>query len=187
MAWQIDTSHSQVEFTVRHMMISKARGRFEQFSGTVEGDEQHPAGAKIDVTIDVNSLNTRDARRDGHLKSPDFFDAEKYPTITFRSKRVEPVNDRYATLIGDLTIRDVTKEVALNVEYAGKAKSPWGTTSAGFSATTTINRKDFGLVYNQTLETGGVLVGEDVSIEIDVELVEQPDQPAQPADAVVAT
>ncbi|HEU4327302.1 MAG TPA: YceI family protein [Roseiflexaceae bacterium] len=184
MAWQIDNSHSQIEFTVRHMMVSKTRGRFEQFTGTIEGSESNPAAAKVDVTIDVNSLNTRDERRDGHLKSADFFDAENHPTITFKSTRVDVVNDRYATLVGDLTIRGVTKEVALAVEFAGKAKSPWGTTSAGFSATTTINRKDFGLVWNQTLETGGLLVGEEISIEIDLELLEVPEQvPAEVASA----
>ncbi len=184
MAWQIDNSHSQIEFTVRHMMVSKTRGRFEQFAGTIEGSEANPAAAKVDVTIDVSSLNTRDERRDGHLKSADFFDAETYPTITFKSTRVDVVNDRYATLVGDLTIRGVTKEVALAVEFAGKAKSPWGTTSAGFSATTTINRKDFGLTWNQTLETGGLLVGEEISIEIDLELLEVPDEvPAESASA----
>ncbi|GAB4209123.1 MAG: YceI family protein [Roseiflexaceae bacterium] len=184
MAWQIDNSHSQIEFTVRHMMVSKTRGRFEQFTGTIEGSEDNVAAAKVDVTIDVNSINTRDERRDGHLKAADFFDAENHPTITFKSTRVDVVNDRYATLVGDLTIRGVTREVALAVEFAGKAKSPWGTTSAGFSASTTINRKDFGLVWNQTLETGGLLVGEDISIEIELELIEVPDQvPAEGATA----
>lgn len=184
MAWQIDTSHSAIEFSVRHMMISKTRGRFEKFSGTVVGDEANPAAAQIDITIEVDSINTRDERRDGHLKSPDFFDAATYPTITFKSTRVEVVNDRYATLVGDLTIRGVTKEVALNVEYAGTSKSPWGTVSAGFSASTTVNRKDFGLTWNQVLETGGIAVGEEVTIDIELELLQVADEvPAESAPA----
>ncbi len=175
MAWVIDASHSQVEFSVRHMMIAKVRGRFEQFSGTVDITEENPTAAKVNVTIDTGSINTRDANRDAHLKSPDFFDVQNHPTMTFVSKRVEQVDKAHAKLIGDLTIRGVTREVALDVEFAGKAKSPWGTTSAGFSAETTINREEWGLTWNHTLETGGVLVGKDITIHIEVELVEQPD------------
>jgi len=174
MAWQIDTSHSHIQFSVRHMMISKARGEFQSYSGTVILDEANPAAATVELQIEVASLNTRDAQRDAHLKSPDFFDVEKYPYLTFKSKRVDVKGER-ATLVGDLTIRDVTKEVALEVEYAGQSKSPWGTTVAGFNGETKINRKDWGLTWNAALETGGVVVGDEVTISIELELIKQPD------------
>ena len=171
MAWQIDTSHSSVDFSIRHMMISTVRGTFERFSGTVEADEANPTAALVDVQIEVASINTRDEKRDAHLRSPDFFDVDTYPSISFKSKRVERTNDDRGKLIGDLTIKDVTREVVLDVEYAGQSRSPWGTTSAGFSATTKINRKDWGLNWNVALETGGVLVADEVKIHIEVELV----------------
>jgi len=173
MAWVIDSAHSEINFSARHMMISTVRGRFEKFSGTVNFDEAEPARTTVDVQIEAASVNTKEAQRDGHLKSPDFFDAEKYPHLTFKSKRVEVVDDHHARLYGDLTIRDVTKPVVLDVEYAGQAKSPWGTFSASFSAQTKINREDWGLTWNQALETGGVLVGKDVTISIEVEIVKQ--------------
>lgn len=175
MSWQLDKSHSEVSFSVRHMMISTARGRFEDFDGKFEVNETDPSQSKIEVTIQAASINTKDAQRDGHLKSPDFFDVEKYPTITFKSTRVEQVDGQNFRLIGDLTIKDITKEVALAVEYAGQSKSPWGTVSAGFSARTKINRKEWDLVWNVALETGGMLVGEDVTINIELELVKQPE------------
>jgi len=151
MAWVIDSVHSEINFSARHMMISTARGRFEKFSGTVNFDEATPANTTVDVQIEAASVNTKEAQRDGHLKSPDFFDAANYPYLTFKSKRVNVVDSQHAKLVGDLTIRNVTKEVVLDVEYAGQAKSPWGTTSAGFSAQTKINREDWGLTYNQAL------------------------------------
>lgn len=174
MNWQIDFAHSDVNFMVRHMMISKVRGQFTKFSGTVNFDEANPTNTTVDIEIDVNSIDTKEAQRDGHLRSADFLDAENYPVIAFKSKRVEQLSDTEGRLIGDLTIRGVTKEVALDVEYFGQAKSPWGTTSAGFSATTSLNRKDWGLTWNQALETGGVLVGEKVQIQIELELLQQP-------------
>ena len=173
MSWQIDSAHSEIQFTVRHMMISKVRGRFETFSGTVAYDEANPTNTIVDITIDTNSINTREGQRDGHLRSPDFFNTELYPAITFQSTQVEQTAENKGKLIGNLTIRDVTKEVALDVTFEGKAQSPWGTTSVGFSATTKINRKDFNLTWNQALETGGVLVGDDVTINIELELVQQ--------------
>ncbi|HEX8959358.1 MAG TPA: YceI family protein [Solirubrobacterales bacterium] len=173
MAWQIDTAHSQVEFSVRHMMISNVRGRFETLTGTVEFDEADPARSTVDVQIEAASINTRDPRRDGHLKSPDFFDAENYPYITFKSKSVEPTSKTTGKIVGDLTIRGVTREVVLDVEYQGLAKSPWGTTSAGFSAETKISRKEWGLNWNQALETGGWLVGDDIKVGIELEIVKQ--------------
>jgi polyisoprenoid-binding protein YceI len=175
MVWQLDKAHSEINFSVRHMMISTVRGRFEEFDGTFEVNESEPTQSKIEVQIQTASINTRDAQRDVHLKGPDFFDTEKYPFMTFKSKRVEKVDDHYARLIGDLTIKDVTREVVLAVEYAGQSKSPWGTVSAGFSAQTKINRKDWGLVWNVALETGGVLVSEEVTINIELELVKQPE------------
>lgn len=171
MSWQIDSSHSHVNFTARHMMISKVRGSFETFSGTVDFDEENPTNTSVNVAVELGSINTRDEQRDGHLKSPDFFDVENYPTMTFVSTRVEQIDANNGRLYGQLTIKGVSKEVALDVEYAGIAKSPWGTVSAGFSAAGTINRKEWGLNWNQALETGGVLVGEKINIEIELELV----------------
>jgi len=173
MSWQIDPAHSQIQFSVRHMMISNVRGRFENFTGAIEFEEKDPTRSLVDVQIEAASINTREAQRDIHLKSPDFLNAEKYPYLSFKSKRIEKIDDTHGRVIGDLTIRDVTKEVALDVEYAGQAKSPWGTVSAGFSATAKINRKDWGLTYNQVLETGGVMVGDVVNITIDSEIVKQ--------------
>jgi polyisoprenoid-binding protein YceI len=171
MSWQIDSSHSYIQFSARHMMISKVRGSFESFSGTVNFDEKNPVNSTVDIAVDLASINTRDAQRDGHLKSPDFFDVESHPTMRFVSTRVEQMDANNGRLIGDLTIKGVTHEVALDVEYAGVAKSPWGTESAGFSATGSLNRKDWGLNWNQALETGGVLVGDKINIEIELELV----------------
>ena len=173
MAWQIDTSHSQVEFSVRHMMISNVRGRFENFTGTVDFNEASPELSSVDVQIEAASVNTRDARRDGHLKSPDFFDAENHPYLTFKSKSVQRTGEATGKIVGDLTIRDVTREVVLDVYYSGLAKSPWGTTSAGFSADTRISRKDWGLNWNAALETGGMLVGDEIKISVELEVVRQ--------------
>lgn len=179
MSWQLDKSHSSINFSVRHMMISTARGRFEDFDGTFEINEADPAQSKIDIQVQTASVNTKDAQRDGHLKSPDFFDVEKYPTLTFKSKRVEGKGGQNYRLVGDLTIKEITKEVTLDVEYAGQAKSPWGTVSAGFTAQTKINRKEWDLTWNVALETGGMLVGEDVTISIELELVKQPEAVAE--------
>ena len=173
MAWQIDAAHSEIQFSAKHLMISTVRGRFNEFTGTVEGDEQNPTASTVDVKIDASSLVTGDAKRDGHLRSPDFLDVEQYPYITFKSSRVQQIDASHGRLIGDLTIRDVTKEVVLDVEYAGQAKTPWGTTSAGFNAQTKINRKDWGLNWNVALETGGWLVGDQITINIELELVKQ--------------
>jgi polyisoprenoid-binding protein YceI len=175
MSWQLDKSHSEISFSVRHMMISTVRGRFEEFDGKFDVNETDPSQSKIEVEIQAASINTKDGQRDGHLKSPDFFDVEKHPTIAFKSKRVEKVDAQHVRLIGDLTIKNVTKEVVLAVEYAGQSKSPWGTVSAGFSAQTKINRKEWGLVWNVALETGGMLVGDEITISIELELVKQPE------------
>jgi len=182
MSWQIDPAHSSIHFTARHMMIAKVHGRFEQFTGTINFDENNPANTAVDITIDAASITTKEAQRDGHLRSGDFFDVETYPTLTFTSTRVELIDEDTAQLYGDLTIKDVTKEVVLDVEYLGQAQSPWGTTNAGFTGTTSINRKDWDLNWNVALETGGFLVGDKIQINIELELVKQP----QPEAAAVA-
>lgn len=172
--WTLDATHSNVEFAVRHMMIATARGRLAGVSGTVTLDESDPSAGSIDVTIDAASIDTRESQRDAHLRSADFLDVEHFPTITFRSTRIEPVvdarHDRYRAL-GDLTIRDVTRPVVLDVAAEGRTTDPWGNERLGFSAATAIKRSDFGLTWNQILEAGGVAVGDDVKITIDVELV----------------
>jgi polyisoprenoid-binding protein YceI len=154
-------------------MISNVRGRFEDFTGTVDFDENDLSTLAVDVSIDTASINTRDEKRDEHLRSADFFNTAEFPTMAFRSTSVEKVSDNTLKLHGDLTIAGVTRPVTLDVEYSGTAVSPWGTTSAGFSAQTKINRKEWGLVWNGTLEAGGVLVGEDIKIELDLELVKE--------------
>lgn len=173
MSWTTDLSHSQIQFSVRHMMISNVRGRFENFEATVDFNPQEPAKSSVFAKIDAASINTREPNRDAHLRSADFFDAEKYPAITFASKRVEVVDDNHGKIYGDLTVKDVTREVVLETEYSGQAKSPWGTYSAGFTARTRINRKDWDLTWNKALETGGMLVGDDIQIEIDLEVIKQ--------------
>ena len=185
MSWKIDPAHSQIQFSIRHMMISNVRGRFENFTGVVEFDEQDPIHSTVDIQIEAASVNTREARRDGHLRSPDFFDADKYPYLTFKSKRVEKTDATHGRVVGDLTIRDIAKEVVLDVEYSGQAKSPWGAISAGFDATTKINRKDWDLTWNVALETGGVLVGDEINVSIELEIIKQAEVQAQ-AQAVAA-
>jgi polyisoprenoid-binding protein YceI len=171
--YQIDSAHSSAQFTVRHMMISNVRGDFTKVSGGIVYDPADPANSSIDATIDAASINTRDAQRDGHLKSADFFDVEHFPTLTFRSKAVA-VHDGEGKVTGDLTIHGVTREVVLLVEGpTPEAKDPWGNLRIGATAATKINRKDFGLSYNAALEAGGVLVGEEVKITIDVEGIRQ--------------
>ncbi len=173
MSWKIDPAHSEVNFTVRHMMISNVRGRFERFTGKVEFDENNPANSSVDVEIEAASINTRESQRDNHLRSADFFNAEQHPYLTFKSKRIEVVDDTHGRIYGDLTIRDISREVVLETEYNGKSQSPWGFSSAGFSATTVINRKDWNLTWNMALETGGVLVGDDIRISIELEIIEE--------------
>jgi polyisoprenoid-binding protein YceI len=181
MSWQLDTSHSHIQFSVRHMMISRVRGEFERFSGTILPNEANPAASAVDVQIDAASINTRDEQRDAHLRSPDFLNAEHYPFLTFKSTRVEQIDSHNAKLHGNLTIRDITRPVTLDVEFQGKSKSPWGAEVYGFNARTKINRKDWGLEWNVALETGGVLVGDEVTIDIELELVKQPEPSLQVA------
>ena len=171
--WKIDPIHSSVEFSVRHLMISTVKGRFADVSGTVTTDDSNPGKGDVDVTIGVASIDTREAQRDAHLRSADFFDVERFPTLTFRSSRIESGKDGSLTLVGELTIRGVSKEIALDVVSEGRAKDPWGGERAGFNATAKIKRGDFGLTWNQALETGGVVVGDDVKIALDVQLIKQ--------------
>ena len=173
MSWKIDPSHSEVTFSVRHMMISTARGRFEKFTGTVDYNEANPSLSTVDVQIEAASISTRDPQRDGHLRSPDFLNADAFPYLTFKSKRIELVDAENGRLYGDLTIRDITREVVLDVTFNGMSKSPWGTTVAGFSASAKINRKDWELTWNVALETGGMLVGDAININVEVEIIKE--------------
>ncbi len=169
--YTIDGSHSTAEFSVRHLMITNVKGRFSTISGTVDFDAKNPEASKISVTIDASSIDTRDEKRDAHLKSADFFETEKYPTITFTSTKVEKSGDGFKAT-GDLTMHGVTAPVTLEVEGpTAEQKDPWGNQRAGASATAKINRKDWGLHWNGALEAGGVLVGEQVKLEIDISMI----------------
>jgi polyisoprenoid-binding protein YceI len=172
--WTIDTAHTVSSFTVRHMMISNVTGAFEVTAGTIDYTPGNLAATKADVTIETKSVNTRNARRDADLKSDNFFNAEKFPAITFKSKRVQNVRPDGFDMVGDLTIRDVTKEVILKVEGMGAPiKDPQGNRRVGATATTAINRKDYGVNWNRTIEAGGVVVGDEVKINIELEAVEK--------------
>ena len=171
--WAIDASHSQVEFAVRHLMISTVRGRFAGVTGTVITDDHDPAAAQVDVAIDVNTIDTHEAQRDTHLKSADFFDAERFPVLTFKSTRVTDVTGSGFRLAGNLTLHGVTRDVTLEVTSEGRGKDPWGGDRAGYSATTKIKRSDYGLTWNQLLEAGGIAVGDEIKISLDLELVKQ--------------
>ncbi|MEB2310874.1 MAG: YceI family protein [Sorangiineae bacterium] len=171
--WDFDHAHSSVNFWVRHLMVSKVRGRFATWDGTLSFDPDDLTTAKLEVTIDAGSIETREEKRDAHLRSPDFLDAEKFPKLTFKSSKIEKKSgDKYA-LSGDLTIRGVTKPVTLDVEYSGTVTDPWGGSRAGFSASTSLNRRDFGLEWNQALEAGGVLVGDKVNLDLEIEVMKQ--------------
>jgi polyisoprenoid-binding protein YceI len=173
--WRIDGAHSEVGFAVKHMMFTTVRGRFAELAGQVVLDGDHPERSSVEVEIQAASIDTEADARDQHLRSADFFDVETYPTLTFRSRRVEgslaEPGDSFK-VIGDLTLHGVTREVVLNATFEGSGKDPWGGTRAGFSAETAIDRRDFGLTWNQGLETGGVLVGHDVKIQLSVQVVE---------------
>ena len=171
--WEIDSSHSSVHFSVRHLVIAKVRGTFARWSGTVQAPEGDFSQATVAVTIDASSIDTGVDQRDTHLKSADFFDAEQYPELRFVGKRVQPRSGDEIDVIGDLTIKGITREVVLRVEQHGQAKDPWGNVRAAFTAKTSIDRKDFGLTWNQVLETGGVMVGDRVDIEAEIEAVKQ--------------
>ncbi len=180
--YEIDSSHSQVGFRVKHL-VGKVPGRFTTFSGTIDFTPGKPESWKVEATIDPASINTDNEKRDGHLKSPDFFDVAKFPAMTFKSTKITDVKGDTAKLVGDLTMHGVTKSVVLNLEIGGTTKDPWGNAKAGFSATGTINRKDFGIVWNKTLDTGGLMLGEEIAISLDVEAGVKPKDAPKPAKA----
>jgi polyisoprenoid-binding protein YceI len=168
--WSIDPAHTTVEFSVKHLMISTVRGHFGAVTGTIVLNEQDPAASSVTAEIDVTSINTRQEQRDAHLRSADFFDVETFPSIKFQSTRIQRDGDHY-DVVGNLTIRDVTREVVLHTSDEGRGGDPWGGQRAGFSATTKIDRREFGLTWNQALETGGVVVGNDIKVTLEVEAV----------------
>ncbi|MER1955787.1 MAG: YceI family protein [Solibacillus sp.] len=168
--WSVDTSHSSISFQVKHMMVSKVKGTYDQFSITVDSESiEDLTTATISIDIDVATINTKNEDRDNHLKSADFFDVEKYPSIKFQSTSITKSGDQYK-ITGDLTIKDMTKPVTFDVEYNGKGTNPWGVEVYGFEGETKIDREEFGLIWNTALETGGVLVGKDVKIAIEIEV-----------------
>ncbi len=173
MTWDIDPAHSSITFSVRHMMVSTVRGRFGAFRGAIDLDPADPRKTVVRAAIDAATVDTAQAQRDGHLKSPDFLDVEKYPEIAFTSTKVEPAGDKTYRVVGDLTIRGVTKPVTLEAELLGYNESGQFGKRAGIAATTTIDRKDWGLNWNQALETGGLLVSDKVKIELDIQAVEK--------------
>ncbi len=171
--WAVDPSHTVVEFAVRHLMVTTVKGRFTRFSGALFLDEADPTRSLIEGTVEAASVDTGDAQRDTHLRSADFFDVERFPQITFRSTRIEPLGDQRYRVIGNLTIRGVTREVALEAALLGRARDPWGNERLGFTAQATLDRRDFGLTWNHPLETGGFLVDNTVRITIEGQAVRQ--------------
>jgi len=171
--WNLDKSHSNVKFSVQHLVVSEMEGNFKMFNGTVDAPNPDFSNAKINFTVDVNSINTDDEKRDAHLKSDDFFNAEKFPAMKFSSTSFKKIKGNMYTLEGDLTIRDVTKKVKFAVVYGGTVKDPWGNTKAGFKASGKINRKEFGLKWSAATETGGAVVGDEVQMQINAEFAQQ--------------
>jgi len=187
MSWKIDTSHTTIEFGVKHMMVTTVRGRFTKFDGVITEDPHNLLNSKVEGWVDLASIDTHDAKRDAHLRSADFFDVEKYPRLTFVSKRIEKTGKEQYKVTGDLTIRGVTREIAFDVTNEGRYKNPWGGTVWGLTADASLNRKDFGLNWNVALETGGWLVGDQVKIHVEMELLQVVDEPVQePLEAVAA-
>jgi len=168
--WSLDKAHSNIGFSIAHLVISDVQGNFTDYSVKFTTNKEDFSDASIEVEIQTASINTDNKKRDDHLRSDDFFDAEKFPTITFRSKSFEKVGDNKFTVTGDLTMHGVTKEVVLDMVYRGQVKDPWGNTKAGFKATTSLDRYDYGLKYNSTLEAGGVLIGKEVDVHIELQV-----------------
>ena len=169
--WHIDKVHSTVGFSVRHMVVSKVIGRFRDFTGSLNFDGKNVAAGTAEMTVQMTSIDTDEPKRDDHLRSADFFDVANFPTMTFKSKKVIPGKDGAFQLVGDLTLRGITKEVTFDCEFNGVVSDPWGGTRAGFSAQTKINRQDFKVSWNQTLDAGGVVVGDEVTVMLDLEWV----------------
>ena len=174
--WVLDPSHSEVQFKVRHLMVSYVTGQFTQFNATVETKEDDFETAKVSFTADVNSISTNNEQRDAHLKNNDFFDAENHPELKFESEKIEKINDEEYSVKGVLTIRGISKEITLNAEYGGITIDPWGNTRTGFTIAGKINRKDFGVSFGMVSETGGVLLGDDVKISANTEFVKETKQ-----------
>jgi polyisoprenoid-binding protein YceI len=171
--WAIDPAHSNVEFAVKHLMIATVKGVFTDAKGTIRYNETNPPASQVEIEIGTASVNTRAEQRDAHLRSPDFFDVEHHPKMTFKSTRIEGDINGEFKLIGDLTIKDNTREVALDAEFQGRTRDPWGGERMGFEAKGKINRKEFGLHWNQALDAGGWVLGDDIKMTIEVELVRQ--------------
>jgi polyisoprenoid-binding protein YceI len=172
--WELDPAHSVANFSVKHMMIARVHGSFHKLEATLRLDRANPFNSSVEATIDANTIDTHEPKRDEHLRSPDFFDVKTFPTITFKSKRFEPAGGDNYKVIGELTMHGITREVALDVESsASEQKDPWGNTKIGASVATKIKRRDFGLNWNAALETGGFLVGEDVSVTLDLQFVKK--------------
>jgi polyisoprenoid-binding protein YceI len=171
--WTIDPAHSIAEFAVKHLVITTVKGHFRDFEATLRIDESHPENSSVSASIDVASIDTDTPDRDAHLRSDDFFNAERYPKITFQSTRVERLDDTDYKVHGDLTIRDVTKPVVLDTEFEGQVDDPWGGRRAAFTATTQISRHEFGVKWNELIETGGAVVGDKVKITLHIEAVRQ--------------
>jgi polyisoprenoid-binding protein YceI len=171
-SWQVDAAHSEVHFNVKHMVIAKVRGRFARWNAKLQLDTANLPASSVEVEIEAASIDTGVGDRDAHLRSPDFLDVQKYPELTFRSKRIEKAGDGYR-VVGDLSLHGVTREVVLDAEFSGTGKDPWGNVRAGFSAKAALDRRDFGLTWNKAVEAGGVLVGEKVEITLELEAVKK--------------
>jgi polyisoprenoid-binding protein YceI len=172
--WSIDPEHSEIGFKVRHLMVSNVKGRFEKYSGTIDINDKDISKSKVEVNIDTNSINTNVQKRDEHLRSADFFDVAKFPTMTFASKKIATAGKNKLKVTGDLTLHGITRQVVLDVEGPTKeSKDPWGSIRRGATATTKINRKDFGLAWNAALETGGVVVGDEITITLEIEMIKK--------------
>jgi polyisoprenoid-binding protein YceI len=171
--WALDTAHSSVDFSVKHMMIAKVKGSFNEFSASIEADPQDLTSATIEFTVDLNSVDTRSTDRDNHLRSADFFDVEKFPTLTFKATKVEKTDEDEYNVTGDLSLHGVTRQETFKVTYEGSGKDPWGNTKVGFNAEGKLNRSDYGLTWNAALETGGVLVGDQIKVSLEIQAAQE--------------
>lgn len=174
--WTLDPAHTRLGFSARHAMVTKVRGQFEEFEGTARVDAQNPANSHVEVTIQAASINTRNKMRDDHLRTNDFLEIDKYPTLTFKSTNVERIDDENVRITGDLTIKATTRQVAIDFEFGGSAVDPFGNTRMGWEGKTTINRQDYGVAFNAALEAGGVLVSDKVGIEIEISAIKDAEQ-----------
>lgn len=169
-SWNVDVAHSSVGFSVRHMVVSKTKGNFDEFTGKIEFDGKDVAAGSVEFTVQTASVDTDDEKRDEHLRSADFFEAETYPVMTFKSKKITATGTKFK-MVGDLTIKDVTKEVTFDCEFSGALDDPWGNTRAGFSASSKIDRKEFNIAFGKVMDNGGLVVGDEVTIEVELELI----------------